>query len=520
MISLIRSWIAPKRKLILIIVVTSMMASVVDVILPYITSVFIDKVLIPKSYETIIMFVQSLIVLFVLDIILKFVNAICFIKLQTETITLAVNYMVNHVVSYPYEHTQNINSGYMAQRISNDVSDYVNFFISHLVTALTAIYLVIGATIYLLKVSCYWLLLFAILLLLYVILYKISQNILLKLSYETRESESTWFNKITFLLTNILPIKIHVLQNNIFKRLNLEFNKWNELNVRRAKFSFWFSNSKDIISHIFTVALFFFGGVMAAKDKISVGEFIALNAYFIMMISGVSAFLNLAQDFQNAKAAYFRLKELLDLPIENDGDKKIESKIRSIEFKDVCYATKDFAIINNFNYIFKTGNIYCITGANGTGKSTLFKLLLGIIKPTSGKIYLNKISSNDIDMTNFREHQVALSDQEPFVHDDVLCDAKINNTLSRYFTLQSERFYDLKKVDAKLSGGEKQKLAQLIFLHEEASIFLLDEPTASIDLEDSENLWKYLNTIKEDKIIIVISHKKAEIQKADFVIKL
>lgn len=71
-----------------------------------------------------------------------------------------------------------------------------------------------------------------------------------------------------------------------------------------------------------------------------------------------------------------------------------------------------------------------------------------------------------------------------------------------------------------LSGGEKQKIAHSIFMQPENELLILDEPTSAMDKEDSAVLWKYLNECKNKKIIIVITHKRDEIEHADVVLNM
>ena len=100
----------------------------------------------------------------------------------------------------------------------------------------------------------------------------------------------------------------------------------------------------------------------------------------MLALSGATSFLNLAQNYQNALAAYKRIDALKQQTVETFGDSDLVEPLEDVNVQDLSYSINGKQIIKSFSYRFEKGNIYCLVGENGAGKSTLFNLLVGLIR--------------------------------------------------------------------------------------------------------------------------------------------
>lgn len=163
-----------------------------------------------------------------------------------------------------------------------------------------------------------------------------------------------------------------------------------------------------------------------------------------------------------------------------------------IILKNISKVYDNKVVIKNVSYTFEEG-IYQIVGKNGSGKSTIVKVIAQVIKPSSGKvivkaksIYLSEKFELPKDMTSLEFLKVFYPNQTV---SELMDKYKIEN----------------KKIQ-KLSKGNKQKLGILYTLSYDHEICLLDEPFDGLDEEMIELICNYIKSIKENKCIIIISH--------------
>ena len=174
-------------------------------------------------------------------------------------------------------------------------------------------------------------------------------------------------------------------------------------------------------------------------------------------------------------------------------------------------------VFDNVNLKFEKGNIYGITGKNGSGKSVFFKVLAGLYYPTSGEVLFDKVnySSND----KFPPSMRALIGKPEFFNDlNAFDNLKVlTNIQHKVGDKEIEKVLELvnlennKKIYSKFSEGMKQKLALAAIFVEETGTILLDEPFNALEEETVKKICKYINSIKKDKIILISTHYKEDL---------
>lgn len=196
-------------------------------------------------------------------------------------------------------------------------------------------------------------------------------------------------------------------------------------------------------------------------------------------------------------------------------------------------------IFRDISLEFKKGKIYSIIGKNGIGKSTLVDLIIGFYnREYEGEIYYDDLSLDQIDVYKTRKMCFGICEQEPVLLADTV---KYNVSMDGEGGIDLKRlFYIAKKINlysfieslpqklestieeknSNLSGGEKQKLSIMRTFYKNSPVIILDEPTSALDEESIRCLQAYLNEIKKDKIIILISHNSDFISISDEIVDL
>ena len=204
--------------------------------------------------------------------------------------------------------------------------------------------------------------------------------------------------------------------------------------------------------------------------------------------------------------------------------KKINYKelinVQNVSFK---YDNTDKSVLKNINLQIKSGEKIAIIGSSGSGKSTLIKVLTGLLRPSTGNIYVDKLSIFE----NLKSWQSIISyiPQEIYLIDDTVennitfstdNDAvdktwldevlKLSNIFEDVYSLKNKTKTLVGNRGIRFSGGQKQRIAIARALYKKPQILIMDEPTSGLDKENEKKLINNILSISKDHTLIIISH--------------
>ena len=281
-----------------------------------------------------------------------------------------------------------------------------------------------------------------------------------------------------------------------------------------------------LASTILTVAYFMLKGQMTALYAI--GYMIAATRLTSAM-EGVS--MNIAELF-DIDVRVDRIKELQNTPVQKG--REVELTNFDIEVKDLCFAYGKNPVLNGVNFSAKQGEVTALVGPSGSGKTTMIRLLSRLYDVDRGEITIGGHSLKDIApdclyrqismvfqdvtlfngtvMENIRIGRKDASDEEVMeAARKAHCDDFIVKLPEGSQTLIGEN-------GSKLSGGERQRLSIARAFLKDAPILLLDEISASLDVENEMAIQKSLNTLMKNKTVIIISHRMKSIENVNQIV--
>ena len=265
------------------------------------------------------------------------------------------------------------------------------------------------------------------------------------------------------------------------------------------------------------ISLLYYVGYLMAATTIShnyanLSEFILMMFYF--------------------EDSYGRIRDLRDVPSQKGLEKGI-SKF-DICFKDVEFKYVDNKVINGVSFTAKQNEVTAIVGPSGCGKTTILRLLSRLydydkgsitiggedIKEISTKSLYKNISIvfqnvelfNTSIMENIRMGRKGATDEE------VLRAAKLANVDKIIESLPDGYNTIIGENGSKLSGGERQRISIARAFLKDAAIILLDEISASLDVENEMEIQNSINKLIENKTVIIVSHRMKSVEKADKII--
>lgn len=208
-----------------------------------------------------------------------------------------------------------------------------------------------------------------------------------------------------------------------------------------------------------------------------------------------------------------------------------------LQLKNISFSVKEKGkvkhILKNINLTIDDDKFFVITGPNGSGKSTLAKIIMGIVKPTSGEIWLNGENITNLSITDRAKKGISFAFQQPVRFKGITVKKMIELATGSEIAVGDAckylvdvglcaRDYIDREIDSSLSGGELKRIEIATIVARKSNLTIFDEPEAGIDLWSFNSLIKTFQNLKSKYKcgFIIISHQERILEIADQVIVL
>ncbi len=284
---------------------------------------------------------------------------------------------------------------------------------------------------------------------------------------------------------------------------------------------------------IISVAVIGVNMLMAGEVSVLVYiAFLMMTTSIYLPIEGIITFMSMIVMLDTVVG---RIKEIKTMPIQ-EGKKHMEIKNYDIEFNDVHFGYDDYSVINGVSFTAKQGEITALIGSSGSGKTTLTKLAARFWDVDKGKIFIGGEDVSKVDpevlLKNF---SIVFQDVTLFnssIKDNIKIGKKGATDEEIIRAAKIARCYDFinkmpEGIDTvigengqRLSGGERQRISIARAILKDAPIILLDEATASLDVENESLIQEALSELIKEKTVMVIAHRLRTIRNADKIVLL
>ena len=333
---------------------------------------------------------------------------------------------------------------------------------------------------------------------------------------------------------------IHEIQS--FGREEYETGRVDEKNfehihamLKALKISAVFHPSVEFISSLGTILVVAFGGYLAFREGLRVADIVAFLLYLGLFYGPVTGLANLLENMQQSMAGAERVLDILDAPPEitdKPGAKDLKDVKGEIRFEHVSFSYGEgIPVLKDVSFDCQPGKMLALVGPTGVGKTTLTQLISRFYQPDSGRILIDGQDISGVTVESLRKNispvlqdtflfngtiaenisyavpQADMADIEEAakaanIHEDIMA------MPDGYQTLVGER-------GLRLSGGQKQRVAIARAILRRSPIVILDEATASVDVETEKQIQQAIAGIAGQRTIVAIAHRLSTIRSAD-----
>ena len=545
----------PYRRHLLYGVVSLIIVDIADILPPIILKLAIDAIERGNEIQTIVYCGIGLIATASVQAVFRFFWRQFFLGTSHKSVYDLRKKLFAHLLKLPFHYFSRTRTGDIMSRLTNDIQE-IRFMLGiGVLVTLDASFYFLTVPFIMLWLSPKLTLITMLPFLLIPVMVLLVKNLIHNRSREVQARLSDLSSKAEENLSGIRVIKGFRTEDseiNRFNRCGLEFVRDK---IRLANVESLFHPALDLVIAAGMVVLLYFGGSMVVTGTITLGSFIAFEAYMLKLSWPMMAIGWIINLYQRSVASMERCLQILREPearslvdgaagtgadsAKSGTDMPSIPSAYDLNVENLCFSYPGTSqpALKNINFRLGEGQTLGITGPVGSGKSTLLRLLMKMFAPTAGQIRIGGQDSRSIDLFALRQ-LFSYVPQETFLFSETIrenvlfaCDSKDESELADKFAAQAGLASDLEEFPDRLetmlgergvnlSGGQKQRVSLARAMAANRPILVLDDCTSAVDTETEQEILGSLRKQNQRHSCIIVSHRMVSLQNADLIIYL
>lgn len=337
-------------------------------------------------------------------------------------------------------------------------------------------------------------------------------------------------------MVELIPVtRAHALEKQETQKMDHQLGNVAEKGLKLDMIQTYFSSISWVAFQLFQVICLAFTGYLAAKGKISVGEVVMYQTYFSSIVNQVSNVITLLPTISKGLESVDSIGDILlchDVE-DNRNKKKVKNITGNITFDHVTfqYPDAEAPVLKDLSLQIKAGETVAFVGSSGAGKTTILNMVIGFIKANSGRVLIDDMDLNSLNLQSYRSHIAVVPQQS------ILFSGTIRENITYGMDNISEEMLNrvikaanLEDVIAalpegldtmitehgnNLSGGQRQRISIARAFIRDPRILILDEATSALDTISEKKIQDAIHNLVQDRTTLIVAHRLSTIRDAD-----
>src|SRR5438874_4121027 len=535
-------FLAKFRPILIKVMGLAVVVSFLQLLFPVFTQMVVDKVIVENDLgllKTIILGMLAAIIFVQLAAIAQeYLLAFAAVRLDTSIL----DFLSRQLLSLPMSYFTSRRTGDIQRRLDG-ARQVRQFAVQHGVAALLAMVILIGAVVLMALYSVWLTLAFLATMPLYAGLMYFSLKVLRPLFSEVEESQGKYSSHQIDAIKGIEAVKAASAESVFRDTMLNEFLSVSKKIFRSNFVVISYDSVLQAIGLLSTAIFLWVGANEVINGHLSVGGFVAFSSLTAIAYAAILRALGVWDNLQLAAVLMNRLNDIFEQEPEQGRDRSRLTPVRSlegrIELRNVNFrygGPEAPNILSNITLDLAPGRMIAFVGRSGCGKTTLVKLIAGLLEPTEGTILFDHVDLQNLNYRDVRRHigmvlqenhmfnetiarNISFGDPEPDL-DRVLASAQA--AASHDFIMRLPMGYETKIGESglSLSGGQKQRIAIARAIYNNPPVLIFDEATSALDTESERAIQNNLGRVMAGRTTIAIAHRLSTIREADAIVVL
>jgi len=509
---------------------------------PYYMQWVVDEVLISFDEPLLTVLAIGFALIAVISVVTNAVRSWLILRLSSLlNMQMGVN-LLRHLLRLPMNYFESRHVGDIVSRFGSlaQIRERITTgFVETLVDGVMAITVLIMMALYSLKLTTVVLGAIALYTIVRLALYR-------PLHQATEEMIQSSAKEQSNFLENIRGMQTIKLFGNESQRQGIWQNRYAEVinsEIRLGRLNISFDSFNKLLFGLENVLVIYFAAIMVMANSLTVGMVLAFIAYKGQL---TDRFTNLIEQIIQFKMMRLHLDRIADIALtEQEANREGEATFSNSEgqelhgqltLENICFSYSDeqALILNNVNLTLEAGESIAITGPSGAGKTTLMKIMLGLLQPTSGKVYLDGKDITQVGLKNYRKKIAAVMQNDTLLAGSIADNVSFFDPQPNYLKIEQCAHLaaihdDINKMTmgynslvgdmgSNLSGGQVQRLLLARALYQSPSVLFMDEATSHLDKDNETKISEQIQHLPMTRIMV--AHRQETINMAEQVYHL